>query len=531
MATVRSRFLSVGVAEPNLNTGFTVRILDYKDMKTLVAFCPEFTALSFSQELNGVGTGSISLDEDSPWWSNRLNDGQSNRAIMDNEYVFEIWDNGSPLFAFLAQTMTKSVVGADEIRTVTISGPGIAQVLTWAIVNRPGFPTPPPTVDYITDPQPPHAKTPVPLGFSNSDLKPAYAWKFDKGWSTMRMWYTLLKAAQRRGVIPFVTPMFTALQDSGRQDFQYVKTLEQVSEDEGFSPTSNAENLLDMLNDCTGRDFSKWFSQRLEWIMHPGFKLEVRRKIGADVSKNVRFFSGNIISDERTKDRETIYNRVIVVDDQGYESIRLDTKSVAAWNLRELRNEDHKNLTDNKMRGVVADALLVQNAAQKDEWAIKIPYDDPGRKPFRNFRVGDYIGVNDATEGLTVDNTTLPPPKYRVMAIAISLSADQNTPDCELTLLSLIDSKLLELEKKITKLLNDPVNFDIVGLKDVKDPNQPIIKASSLVYNPKTKKWEVTPTTELATGSSGSVYIQATDPAAVSGNTVKTGDFWYDTDG
>lgn len=532
---VNSRFLTVAQAEPNLNTGWQIRILDYKDMKSLVAIASEFASFSFTQELNGTGTGTITFDEDSPFWSDILDNGTSRRVILNNEYVFEAWENGVARFAWLAQTVTNTVTGEGEARSITIAGPGIAQVLSWAVINRPGWPQKPPLTDTFTDND--GKKHPIPRSHSPSDKLPAYLWQFPLKWPTMRMWYTVFTAAQRRGVIRFVSLMFGALKDSGGQDWQWIKTIDELATQNGYQPPELNESLLDFLNDCTGQDYSTWFGQRLEWIMHPGFKLDVRRRIGVDRSKSVRFFSGNILSDERTRDRDAIFNRVIAVDVDGDETIRLDARSVTAWNLREQRNETNKNVTDATLRGQLADRYIKQSKDEKDQWSITIAYDDPGRQPFRNFAVGDDIGVNDAYLGST-PTAVAGPTKYRVKAITVSLSADQTVPDCELTLQSLLDLQVDVLQKQITQLINNPRIVKIGNIKEISIPTAPKTK-STLVYDPATKKWVAEPVTDSTTdtggtgtggtGGTGRVFMQDTDPALDKGVTVRPGDFWLET--
>lgn len=532
MATVASRFLAIGSAEPNISSGWTIRVLDYKDLKSPVAIVHEFSQFSFTQELNGTGQGSITMDEDSPFWTAILNNGNSNRALLNNEYVFEAWDGGTPRFAWLAQTVTNTIVGEDETRAITISGPGIAGVLNWAVVNRPGWPTKVPITGYkdvaLGDP-PVTKKIAIYRDVSASDKVPAYNWQFPYTWPTMRMWCTVFTAAQRRGLLKWVTPMFTPLKDSAKQDWIWIKTIDAVVTKLGYQPEERNQTLLEFLADCTGQDYSKWFGQRLEWIMYPGFKLDVRRHIGTDRSSTVRFFQGNIISDERTRDRENIRNRIIAQDVIGNETNRSDTKSVASWNLREQFNTTNKNVTLDSMRAQLADRYIQQFKDEKDEWSIKIPYDDPGRVPYRNFFVGDYIGLNVEYFGST-PTAAAGPTKYRVMAITVSLSAEQTVPDCELTLNTLIDSKLSELEKQITQMLNNPTAEALKGLKDVSIGTTPEVQ-STLVYNPETKQWEpqAYPSTSSGSNATYDIYVQKNDPAATSGNTVSTGDFWLET--
>jgi hypothetical protein len=510
-------------------------VLDYKDMSSLVAVVHEFSEFSFTQALNEPGEGSITLDEDSPFWTAILNNGNSNRMLLNNEYVFEAIDNGVPRFAWLATSVTNTLIGEDEARGVTISGPGIAAVLKWAKVGRPGWPTKVPITGYkdveVGDP-PKIEKIAIYRDVANTDKLSAYNWQFPMKWPTMRMWYTVFQAAQRRGLLKWVKPMFTATKDSEKKDWVWIKTIEALATKEGYQPTERNQNLLDFLDDCTGQDYSKWFGQRLEWIMYPGFKLDVRQRIGTDRSgiertghsnfHAVRFFSGNILGEERTRDREEIHNRVIAMDVIGNESNRTDAASIAKWNLREQWNETNKNVTVDTLRNQVADRYIQQSKDEKDQWTIKIPYDDPGRVPYRNFYVGDWIGVNAQYLGST-PTAAGTPEKFRVMAITVRVSTDSTVPECELTLNSLIDTKMAELEKQITQLLNNPKNVDFDQIKQIDIPEAPDTK-KVLVYNPKTKKWEPGPAGSGGTGTGGAVYIGPIAPPAA-----EPGDLWMET--
>lgn len=518
--TVNSRFLAIGSNEPNISAGWTIRVLDYKDLKSLVAVISEYTEFSFTQELNGTGTGSVTLDEDSPWWRDILENGHSNREIEDRVYVFEAWDNGVPRFAWLGQAVTNTIIGDDETRAVTISGPGIAQVLTWANVWRPGWPTAVPILKYKQSDADPTKQIPIYRETSYNDMLSAFLWGFPTTWSTMRMWYTVFRAAQRRGVMKFVTPVFTALKDTAKQDFLNIPTVSSAA-GEIYQPETLEENLLDFLNDCTGQDYSKWFGQRLEWLMQPGFKLDVRRTIGADRSKTVRFFQGIVLSDERSRDRESIFNRICVQDVDGNESNRTDAKSVALWNMREQWNTTTKNMTDPTRRNAIADRLIAQSKDEKDQWTVKIPPDQIGRVPYRNFFVGDYIGFNLDLIGLT-PTATAAPTKFRVMAITIQVSSDSTVPDVELTLKSIIDTRLEALTKQVTELMNKPVKNSIAAATDTKadDPQD----GDTLVYNASTGKWEAT---SAGSAAGSGIWIQKTDPSA--NNTVTAGDFWLET--
>jgi hypothetical protein len=532
MATVtNSRFLAILAPEPNINSGWSVRIHDYNNPKNTVAVVSEFTSMQFTQELNAVGTGSITLDQDSPFWSQLLNSHQgphtSNWVLLDNEYIWEAWENNTPRFAWVAQSVETSLVGEDETRTVTISGPGIAQVLTWAVIHRPAWPTKVPIARYDISQADGVTRIPVYRANSYQDTVPAFNWRFPMGWPTMRMWYTVFKAAQRRGLIRWVNLMFGPLTDSGGKPWVAVNTLDQVTLNEGYQPDTPSENLLDFLNDCTGQDYSKWFGQRLEWQMHPGFQLDVRPTIGVDRSNSVRFFQGNLLSDSRTRDREAIFNRVMAVDVDGNETTRQDADSVATWTLREQRNETNKNVTDTNLRASLADRYIQQSKDEKDQWTIAIPYDDPGRIPYHDFNLGDWISVSADYFG-GAPTTTATPTKYRVMAISISIASDQTVPNCELTLKSLIDLKQDDLQKQITQLINNPINTDLSKIKQIDGDS--ILNANDgdiMKYDAASQKWGA----GTGVGGGGNMFVQSTNPAldASTRATVKPGDFWLET--
>jgi hypothetical protein len=531
MPTVKSKILAVGTPEPNVSAGWSIRVYDYKNMGSLVAVAHEFTSFSFTMELNGPGTGTITFDEDSDFWTAILNNDKSNRTLLNNEYVFEAVDGETPRFAWLGTSVTNTIVGEDEARAISISGSGIASVLKWAKVGRPGWPTKVPITGYTTSQADKTKKIAVYRATSSSDALPAYGWEFTPNWPTMRMWYVVFKAAQRRGLLPMVKPQFSALKGSDGKAWIWIKTVENVvattdaqgkKHRYGYQPQDRNQNLLDFLGDCTGQDYSKWFGQRLEWIMYPGFKLDVRTRIGTDRHKSVRFFQGNIISDERTRDREEIANRVIALDEIGNESVRTDNKSVAKWNLRERWDESNKQIIVGKVRNMLADRYIQQTKDEKDQWSIRIPYGDPGRIPFRNFAVGDHIGMNVDYFGST-PTAVSEPVSYRVMAITISLSAEQTVPDCEITLKSLLDTKMESLQKQITQIMNNPVNANI----DQKVADA--VDNSTSSSNSSSGGGVGGGDGGIETGPGPNVFIGQTDPSTISTNKVVKGDFWLET--
>lgn len=474
------------------NTGWEIRVREHDDFKTLYSVIYDWVSFSISPELNGSGTGSITLNLDTPYFSRSLPGGGDPLSLLDREYLFEAWENGSLRFQWLGRNVEESRVAEDETRTVTISGPGTAELLKNAAILRPGWPKPVPS-----------KVTNNPEFASGTDNSPAYKWIFPPTWPVMRMWYTLLKSAQKRGAATWIKPTFTATKDSGGARWQYVPTVSTTTGN-GFSPTTG-QNLWDFLQDCTGQDYSQYFAEFCEWVMWPGFKLDVRPIIGAHREKRVIFYEGQMHDKSRTRSREEIGNVVIVADNTGRDSHVTNLPSVAKWNRREYWYDQAEGTTTiAARRTAVARNVLKQKKDEKSEWTIRVPAFDQYRRPFYDYNIGDWIGIGSYNPRGGGSTTVA---AYRVLAITVTV-ADE-TPTVELTLQDELQYRQMQLQKQLTWIIHQ------VTAKP-QTPSDEKTKSNTTVSNTFEAQGYVTDIR---------VFIQPTDP----GTKARAGDLWYDT--
>lgn len=510
------KFLGVSAVPPLEGAGWTVKVRDYRDFNTLVAVVTDPVAITVGPELCARGAGSVSLSLESPFWSVALPDGRSARALLDYEYLWEAYEDGLLRFQWLGNAVEEILVDDSATRGVAVSGPGTAEVLSWPIIMRPGYPAPiPKGLDVDT-------------AVTSSDRKPSFGWEFPVKWSAMRIWSTMWAAAWRRKAAKWVTCTFTPLVDSAGKKWEYVPTVSTVA-GEGFRPTPGT-NLLDFLDECTGQDYGKYFAARAEWYMHPGFKLDVRQTrhelsnprggIGTNKEKKVIFYEAQVQFKQRVRSRENIANHVVVIDANGTESVAADAASVAKWNRRELLQNRAANLTDPARRARVSKLYLAQSRDEEAQWVIQVPHNLPGRRPFYDYNVGDWIGVN-TFQGAAASRTDA----YRVLAIVVKVTDEETT--VELTLQSKMEFRQKQLEERITNIINKPNIINNII-------NNPPRRGTDGTDGVDGKPGAV-PIVRYPDGTTGygdpiepgaKVWIQATDP----GSKAKFGDFWVDTD-
>lgn len=523
MGTSNGLHLTVITPPSTPGAGFEVRVLDPTDMITEIAVVPGYTSLTFGPQLNDPGAGSITLGADDPFWLTALphalpNGETTALGLLNYDCLWRVYDNGDVRYEFLGRDVREDEDDAEN-RTVQISGPGGAHVLTYAKIFPPGFPAPPPPLD----PNNPDVDASV----SGRNTVAARTWMFPFEWPAMQMWWEVFKAAQSRDTIPWVTPTFTATKDSAGQDWVYVPTVETVSKVSGYRPDIGT-NLLDFLNQCTGQDYTQYFAMRAEWLMRPGMILDARKRIGINRSgvhipgfesaPTVRFFATTVTSVERTRNRDNIANYVAARDANGDFSLVTDPGSVKTWNQRELLDTTHANIVEAPRRHDLANIILQQSNNEVVEWTIQIAYGDPGRQPFQDFNVGDWISV----EHYTVDGNNYLT-AYRVLSIVVTDEDDATT--VELTLITQDTFAQNQLTARLTDLVNKVIAGAIIdpayppGIPPVPDTGTSVLTATDGNLG-----WD-----SYGAGGVGGVhvFIQSTDP----GVTAQVGDFWYDISG
>ncbi len=485
------KFLAVVQPIRAESTGWEIRVRDHNDFSTLVTVVHDWVSFSISPELNGSGSGTITLNLDSPFFNVRLPSGEDPIILLDREYLWEAWEDGNLRMQWLGRNIDEARIAQDETRTVTISGPGTADLLKNAVIVRPGWPKPVPK-KVINNPE----------FSSGTDNSPAYKWVFPPTWPVMRMWYTLFKSAQKRGAVTWVKPSFTATRDSGGAKWVYVPTVATTTK-VGFSPTTG-QNLWDFLQDCTGQDYSQYFAEYCEWVMWPRFKLDVRPIIGARRERRVIFYEGQIHDKARQRTREEIGNVVIVADNTGRDSHVTDKTSVKRWNRREYWYDQAEGTTTiAARRTAVARNVLKQKRSEKSEWTITVPAFQQYRRPFYDYQVGDWIGIGTSQHGINVVNA------YRVLAITVTVQDE--TPTVELMLQDEIQYRQIQLQKQLTWIIHKVTAQPQKGDEPKTKPN---------TYDPDN------PFGSIGFAQNIRVFIQPTDPGS---KQARPGDLWYDT--
>lgn len=496
--TSNSTFFTIRATPPLQGVGWTVKVLDPNDFSTVLAHVYDYISLTVGTELNNDGAGSIVLDAHTAFWQTKLANGRPAMDLRNQDYLWEAYEDGVLRVQWIGETVEETLLDDGETRGITISGPGAAHVLSWGIILRPGFPNAIP------------AGLKPDTSYSEDDASPSYYWGFKQKWPAMRMWWTLFQAAKKRGNFPWVTPLFSDILDSGGALWEYVPIVLTEAAD-AYQPQLGT-TIRDFLDECTGQDVTKQFAMRAEWVMWPGFKLDVRKRIGSHRDQQVIFFEGNTLTKSRTRVRTDIRNVIIVRDVNGVESIAVSTESIKAWNRREKLEDRDPNVTDAARRNAIAQNYLDQQKDEQSEWVITVPYGETGRMPYVDYDLGDWIGI-----GGFDDNGVSKVDAYRVLAITVQVNEDGLTT-VELTLQSKIQALLVQLQRQLSDIINN-----LNEIADDSNPNKDTTDPST--------GGGTTPSTDLDNlldnGAFGGVqvFIQTSDP----GSAAKTGDFWYKT--
>jgi hypothetical protein len=132
-----------GPPAPSLGAGWEIKVLAAPDFRTLLAVIPQktWTGLQFVKQLKDLGSGTVTLDmDDSFWGSVTLPGGQPAHYLLDYEHVWQVFQDGVCRFEFLGETVTETLADNSEQRIATVTGPGTAAALKWAMAAPLGFP-------------------------------------------------------------------------------------------------------------------------------------------------------------------------------------------------------------------------------------------------------------------------------------------------------------------------------------------------------------------------------------------------------
>lgn len=225
------------------------------------------------------------------------------------------------------------------------------------------------------------------------------------------LWLDLLAQSNKRGTINFISPTFTATEDSS-----------------GVAWTDQASLVISNGSDLETQLASSVTAFNGDWVMYPGFQLYAGNdgSLGNDLSSTIIFYSsGQIVSHDRTRVRDQIYNYIVSSDGTGNLTYQTSPTSTAQWTQRE-NFVQSAQATDIGTLQQMAAAALKEFEGETSQRTLTVPPNLPGRTVFVDYQLGDWIGVQNADLS-TVD-------KVRVVGIAISVDGTQDYVTMELTL-------------------------------------------------------------------------------------------------
>lgn len=125
---------------PAGSVGWQIVCKSHIDFKTEIFKTSDMAPPTFSKELSGTGLASVSFDLDSYLFDKTLTNGRPVEDLFDYEHLWEIYYDKKLRFQFLGTAVKETPVDSSEVRSASVSGNGIAQVLSWASVYPPNYP-------------------------------------------------------------------------------------------------------------------------------------------------------------------------------------------------------------------------------------------------------------------------------------------------------------------------------------------------------------------------------------------------------
>jgi hypothetical protein len=226
----------------------------------------------------------------------------------------------------------------------------------------------------------------------------------------MASWLSLLAACKARGTIPFVSTSFTAATDSALFPWTDSQSIQ----------VTNGQDLFTLLANYMG-------SVGGDFIMRPGFALDagLPGSIGDDLSQQIVFYEGGeAVTNEDIRTRDQIANMVAGMDIAGKIWTEQSPSSISKWGQREWW-VDSGQAVDDVSTDQAVQAALGQLKEEVSSRTLSIAYGVAGKTPFRDFGVGDWVGLERDDQSAR--------DAVRVIAIAITVDQDGNVT-CELTL-------------------------------------------------------------------------------------------------
>jgi hypothetical protein len=362
----------------------------------------------------------------------------------------------------------------------------------------------------------------------------------------MGVWYDIFSAAQERGTIPFVTTTLSTETDSFGNPWTDSESVQ----------IQNGTDLYSLLQSHTA-------IVNASFIMQPGFVLQVglpepgQITLGTDRSQTVVIREGwDQQSKQYVRDRSQIANLVGAVNSDGTTISASNEPSILTWGQREGWVQTAVQVDPVSML-IAAEASVEQTASEVESYTITIQPDLAGARPFRDFNVGDFIGLESPfsagtlvpeliggdvedegtgdvedegtgdvlSEGATYNPYPVLPASsvvdaIQVVAIAIAVDA-QGAVTCELTVntyLQWLQEQLQYLVNKmggqfinslgttpVTSGSNTPTQLPTVfapSMNNLTSANTTgVTNGAPLVYNSTSGQWQPAGTPDANTGS------------------------------
>ena len=393
LRTSNERALTILPPTPVVGIGWTVRFLSETDFQTVLAHTNRWSEASFSDELNEVGAFALTMAVDDPIFTNPLPNGEPG-DILSRECVVQFLYEGVVRFEGLLEDVQPDEVAKDGTERVTLSGRGVAAMLERAIVLPEGMPTP------VT-----------------------FAREFTG--ASMAAWLTLFEEAQARGIADRITPAFTATKDA------YLEPWGETA----LRTVQAGTDLLSLLNTfCETNDYA-WT------IANPYRKLVVAKNLGQRLADKVIFYrSRHLLESQRKATRREI--KTVIFAQAGDYALASASGNEARWGRRE-KWVTAGGAGDISTAQAVATAEARISGDEKISRTAKILFDEsPGRRPFEDYRVGDWVGVETSTGSVA---------EVRIVAMALRID-DAGNADSEVTLQSRFESEEIRVRRQLERL-------------------------------------------------------------------------------
>ncbi len=379
------------------NVGYEIRFLSEVDYQTVLATVQPIK-VTIKQDWCDIGGGVVVMDYDDRVFTLPTPAGQAT-PILEQEFVIQVNYNGQTIWEFLAEDIEPMLVPENPgtTRTVVIRGRGLAAALSWAVVLPENMPHP-------TTFERTYQQTPL-----------------------LSVWATLYQEAVDRGMFQWITPHFTASEDSNGNPWATPMDF----------TVSLGENYLDLLK--------KWCEiSGATWWMSPGWHLYIWQGDGGkNRTQQINFpCATSQQANRRQVSRRELSTAIYAGSDQ-WIAMAFDNAAAVRWHKREMYIQ-----TNNA--GGVSDAQIIANASlqftgkEAISQQINVDATQPGRRALVDFQAGDWITV-EQPPGETIDRTN------RVVGITVEIT--QTSEKAELELVSRRISDLDKLKARFSKLV------------------------------------------------------------------------------